>query len=153
MNGYNLYNQTCLVTCPLGFVGLNKICTACTNNCSSCSGSTSNCLSCLSGNYLVNSSSPSCSPTCPTGLYPNNSTQSCTGCTSPCSFCSGDAQNCTACLTGLLQNNQCVSNCSLGYYLSGNSCPPCNSNCTQCTSPLICQSCIGGLVLSGASCV
>ena len=103
-NGFNLFNQTCSVDCPSGFIGLNKICVPCTNNCSKCSGSTSFCLACISGNYLYNTTFPTCSPTCPIGLYPNNLTQSCTGCVSPCSTCSGFANNCTSCITGLLQN-------------------------------------------------
>lgn len=153
-NGYNLFNQTCSVNCPLGFIGLNKICQPCTNSCASCSGSTSNCLTCVSGTYLYNSSTPSCSSTCPTNLYPNNLTQTCTGCTSPCTFCSGFASNCTSCTSGLLlQSGQCVSNCSVGYFPFGSSCVPCNSTCTACTSQSICLSCSSPYVLSGTTCV
>lgn len=152
-NGYNLFNQTCSVSCPLGYIGINKICTACTNNCSACSGSTSFCLSCSLGTYLYNTSSPSCSSTCPFGLYPNNSTQSCTGCVSPCSTCFGMANNCTSCTSGLLQSNQCVTNCSIGFYVLGSSCVACNSNCTQCSSAAICTGCLSPLVLLGSSCV
>lgn len=104
-NGFYLFNQTCSGVCPLGFVGLNKICTPCTNNCSKCSGSPSFCLSCNLGTYLYNTSSPTCSSSCPFGLYPNNATQSCTGCTSNCSTCFGFSSNCTSCISGLLQNN------------------------------------------------
>lgn len=152
-NGFYLFNQTCSNSCPQGFVGLNKYCVACTNNCSTCLSSTSYCLSCIAGNYLYNSSSPTCSTSCPVGLFQNNVTQTCTGCISPCSFCSIMASNCTSCITGLLLNYQCVSNCSIGYFQSGSICYSCNNNCTSCNSLQICTSCISSLVLSGQSCV
>lgn len=102
---------------------------------------------------MYNSSSPSCSSTCPTGLWPNPTTQTCTGCSAPCQFCNITSNNCTSCLSGYFQANQCVPSCSVGYYLLGSICFGCNSTCTACTSALICSSCSYGFYLSGSSCV
>lgn len=63
---------TCNLTCPSGYLGLNKTCQRCTYPCDTCSLTLTNCMTCVVNYYLYNSSSPSCISNCTTvGLYPN----------------------------------------------------------------------------------
>ena len=54
----------------------------------------------------------------------------------------------------LFQENQCVKQCSLGFYEIGNMCGRCDSNCRSCDiSPLLCTSCSENMYLFNNRCV
>jgi len=109
-NNTFLLTNTCLVSCPSGYVGISALCQACTNNCKTCTGGTNICLTCVTGTYYL-SSAQSCVTACPLGLFLDALTQSCVGCSVSCLTCSGSASTCTACNSTLLLNGQCLANC------------------------------------------
>ena len=115
LSGFFLLDSSCINPCDVGYLGVNRICQPCTNNCESCSLMVDNCLTCLPDFYFVSSTSD-CVDTCPTGLYPNNISYTCTPCTAPCDTCSGLSTNCTSCLTDFLYDFDCVPECPDGFY-------------------------------------
>lgn len=154
VTGYFLYNQTCVDNCPTHYVGLGRNCVPCTNNCATCVGSTSICSSCVSGFYLYQTTSPSCVNPCPSSLFMNNGTGTCTGCSSICLTCGNYSDQCLSCPSGAyLQGTNCRSNCSLGFYALGSVCTACHSNCSACSSALICSACAPDFYLYLSTCL
>lgn len=85
----------------------------------------------------------------------NSSAKVCNAtCFSGCLNCFGPALNqCLSCSSSLvLQAGQCVSNCSVGYYQSNNSCLPCPSQCASCINAIYCTSCSSGFFLNFIFC-
>ncbi|KAL4486853.1 hypothetical protein ABPG72_009617 [Tetrahymena utriculariae] len=88
-----------------------------------------------------------CVDQCPDNLYPNQN-NICIWCYNQnCKQCDPkNPQNCTSCflqeqnINFLLQESQCVSICSKGYYQQQNNCLPCKSGCLRCTEDE-CQEC------------
>ena len=154
-SGFFLFNSSCSNTCPSAhYVPLDKQCQPCVGNCLTCSGTTSHCLSCNNGTYLY-APSATCDTTCPDGLFGNLTSGECGGCESPCSVCSVTTSNCTSCVSGkFFLTNQCLDACPAeGYYALGSNCEQCHSNCTVCSSALVCSACATNFFLTLSSCL
>lgn len=147
-----LYGTTCMVVCPLGYVGIGITCRICTNNCKTCLGGTNVCLNCITGTYFINSTQ-SCVDKCPNGLFLEDISQTCVGCSSNCLTCSGSANTCTACNSSLLLNGQCLPNCPSGMYPQTGTCQNCPTNCSTCTAAANCTGCTGANYLFNGECI
>ena len=60
-----------------------------------------------------------------------------------CSFFSDPVCNIGDCDREFCWNNSCI-HCDDGYYIDDNSCFECPTNCTRCTGPTDCSSCVQG---------
>jgi hypothetical protein len=127
--------STCTQACPTGQF-LSGSCSATSNpTCQACS-------SCNASQFVATP----CSPT---------SNTVCAACQSQCATCRNDA-SCQTCAGSLvLQNSNCVSNCTSGFFVDGsNTCQPCATGCAVCTGPSTasCVKCPGSefLLASGA---
>ena len=92
-------------------------------------------------NYYIKENTYECIPELEEGYYiSNNLTGLISKCHFNCKTCSKNYtefnNNCDLCIndTFYLQEGNCVSNCSIGYYLEGNICKKCHNNCLECTS-------------------
>lgn len=152
-NNTNLYNSTCISTCPSGYVGISSVCQLCTSNCKTCSGGPNICLSCISGTYYI-SSSQSCVTNCTTNLFIDYVSQSCVGCNSTCNTCINSSTTCTSCTSpAVLYNYQCLTVCPNQMYSLGGICTLCPSNCTGCNSFSNCSGCSGTYILYNGQCI
>ncbi|EAR92882.2 transmembrane protein, putative (macronuclear) [Tetrahymena thermophila SB210] len=119
----------------------NSTCQQCDSRCSSCYGPNVNqCYSCTAGNYLLNNSCLTSSQCLALGGYYTDDLKQ---------LCSSCYPLCKSCLTSNQQ--QCLS-CISGYFLSNNSCIPCDPSCLTCgTSSTSCLSCFSGYFLNQAT--
>jgi hypothetical protein len=92
-------------------------------------------------NYYIKENTNECISSFENGFYiSNNNTGLVSKCHSKCRTCSKNhteiSTNCDTCLYGnyLLQEGNCVPNCSFGYYQEGNQCKKCYKNCLLCNS-------------------
>ncbi|KAL4462134.1 hypothetical protein ABPG72_011600 [Tetrahymena utriculariae] len=117
------------------------------------------CLNC-SGQYLLQEkkynffkNTSLCVLACSSNYYLDD--KSCKQCDQPCASCQNTSKQCLSCISSLLlQNNQCVSKCDDGSYVSLDlACIKCDEKCTSCTSKDICQSCSQYSLLQDNSCV
>ncbi|CAG9330189.1 unnamed protein product [Blepharisma stoltei] len=164
-NNSALIGTTCV--CNTGyFYSSNTVCSACQNNCQSCSGSSSNCLTCIDSVHM--SAAPSCA--CPANSslngnicqcnpgYNYNSSKTCSACNSNCATCDTNPNTCDTCIDPIhmsaapacqcptystLTTGSCV--CNPGYYYSSaTTCSPisqCPPQCAQCSSNNFCTAC------------
>lgn len=144
ISGY-IFSQSmgsCLSYCPSGQYISSSFCFSCQANCLSCTSS-SNCQRCLSSFYLY-AASNTCVSNCSMvniSYYGDSINSICTLCISPCLTCTSIV-DCTSCITGVLYETRCISNCPVGYYSLGAACLPCSSNCLACAGvPGNCTSC------------
>lgn len=106
------------------------------------------CLLCVGADMYPSGTSCVCDP----GFY-NSAPTVCSACAVNCSTCIGTSTYCTSCdatLSLVLSGNICV--CMSGYFNNGTGCQACNqtlTNCLQCTSSNICQSCSAGSPING----
>jgi len=106
---------TC-TSCDVGYTlsadGLS--CTGgCISLCSSCTDSTT-CSACQSSAYLT--ASLICVTLCPIGFWGSTVDNKCYTCDSSCYTCDTSSTYCTACDSGAnLVNNQCITQCAVGY--------------------------------------
>lgn len=126
-NGYNLFDNQCLINCPIGMFPLNNQCISCPDKCQSCNSIS--CFSCKSA-FLF---SGTCLDSCPLGTY--LSFETCINCQDHCSNC-----NNTFCIT-----------CDTGYYLSNGTCGKCIENCESCENGL-CGKCFENFTLADGKC-
>jgi len=110
-----LFSSSCLNSCPDFFYPdtTSGSCLSCVSPCHKCSSLTL-CLSCLDSSlFLVNST--------------------CVGCLSPCLTCATSRNNCTSCdilsSFSIFHNNQCLSACPSGTYISAFRCVACVIPC------------------------
>ena len=149
--GTNLYQNTCVSTCPVGTtINLSSVCYACDNTCLTCAGAVTTCTSCLTGAVLSNSA---CLPECPSGYTTTDSSDgACVACVG-CLTCLSSTSYCTSCVTGLILNlNQCITICPSGYtniVTNPTTCTQCSSNCAECLNTITyCIACPSGQVLN-----
>jgi proprotein convertase subtilisin/kexin type 5 len=111
----NLYQTSCLSTCPTGYTSIAQVCVACLSPCASCSTSQSTCLSCLStSNLFLTGTSCVVAANCPTSTYANLTNNVCTLCVPPCLTCTS-ASVCLTCIADYnLEGTLCKSNCLSG---------------------------------------
>ena len=69
--GYFLWNNTCVLNCPMGMFGMDSVCISCSVGCASCFGRENNCTSCLGSKILYKSS---CVDSIPINLWYNTVT-------------------------------------------------------------------------------
>lgn len=116
--GSNLYNGSCINSCPPGYYILNQICSLCLSPCLSCVNLATNCLSCVTGlNPMVYFINNQCviGTLCPSGTYPNSTQGLCITCTNPCNTCV-DNSFCLTCVNNYyLISNTCILSCPLEY--------------------------------------
>jgi len=161
---FKLFDEDCVATCPDRTFeeesSGKQVCTLCEGKCAECS-SNSVCTRCSKGYFLKDSDCViDCNANQNLSLnergffydYSVANSAKCTQCGLDCKTCSS-ATNCSVCFTNLLiQNGNCVSECSSGYYPSGNNCLPClESNCSSCPSNL-CETCNSGYALKDNNC-
>ena len=136
----NLYNSTCIATCPAGTYANNSVCLPCVTQCATCSNST-HCLTCNTASsslypYFYNSF---CFNNCPQNFYVST-LFICTICDTNCQTCVTSAITCTSCVVSgvvpYLFNSKCVSTCGAGYAPISNVCIRCSSPCDSCTGTL-----------------
>ncbi|XP_024081815.1 furin-like protease 2 isoform X2 [Cimex lectularius] len=94
----NILNNTCVVSCGLGYFTDSGWCQKCAKNCAECQGDQADqCLSCDSG-YKVTPTG-TCVQDCPSDTYTTN--WGCIKCHHFCSSCSGEGPYaCTSCIPG-----------------------------------------------------
>ena len=143
-NGLNLFNNTCVNTCPSGFFADNGNCSACGNFCLECKNH--QCTNCSQG-YLYNGL---CQNTC-SGLITGNN---CYDCDSNCLACSINTFNCTACMSSdVFYENKCYSQCPNHTFQVNQNCFDCASNCFNCLNSNSCLECESGYYLYNKSCI
>lgn len=120
-------SNTC--KCLDGFYHTTGGCSKCTDGCQDCIGLV--CSKCYDGYYL-------------------NDLSSCTLCSELCQTC--DKTGCTTCVTNAVKSlSQC--SCPVGYYVIQNTCLPCISPCTECSSTSACSKCEISYYLANSVCV
>ncbi|CAD8050784.1 unnamed protein product [Paramecium sonneborni] len=136
--GYLLYSQFCVLSCPTFTYKVANNCILCNSICRTCFGSSANeCYTCID-NYLLNGNT--CTQTCPI-LYDYQTSKCLSTCGTKLEVT--DTKSCvTTCPIGYLNCNQkCLSVLPEGYYSDGVQCQKCNTKCSKCTSPTVCQAC------------
>ncbi|CAD8107684.1 unnamed protein product [Paramecium sonneborni] len=141
-------------------------CPNCSTVCKTCTSSSTQCTSCNDGYYLSGTSCPACQSPCSkcittnsnctdcvNGFYLSGST--CVSCSKPCAQCTSSPTNCTVCVDTA---NQSIPNCDCiqpNKYMDTITymCNNCVSPCQNCSSAIICDSCVNGYVLSGHTCL
>ena len=104
------------------------VCSECPYPCRTCTPQ-GKCESCLSGFYFFFGK---CNRACPGGSIP------------------GDGV--CKCLSGLIANGYCVTNCQPGHTSINGQCLPCNPNCAQCSGTVnTCTHCISGYSLDNST--
>ncbi|CAG9330192.1 unnamed protein product [Blepharisma stoltei] len=169
-NNSALIGTTCV--CNAGyFYSSNTVCSACQNNCQSCSGSSTNCLICIDSVHM--SAAPLCA--CPANSslngnacqcnpgYNYNSSKTCSAaCSSNCATCGTNPNSCNTCTDPVHMSAaptcQCpaystltagICVCNPGYYYSSASCSQCSWQCATCgTDPNTCNTCIDTIHMS-----
>ncbi|EAR96176.2 REJ domain protein (macronuclear) [Tetrahymena thermophila SB210] len=112
--------------CLTGYYYTGNSCAPCDNTCNSCSGpGKDQCTICQSNQYISENLNNYCDPNCDLtqGQFIDQSNPDqkyCKKCVSNCKTCS-NYTNCTTCMDY--------------YYVSGNTCSPCDNSCKQCSGP------------------
>jgi hypothetical protein len=96
-----LLHGLCLGSCPLGYLPLRGLCTACPENCNKCDASA--CLEC--GSAFLHASK--CVTACPPAFFPVLTPNTCAECKQPCLNCL-DLNVCTSCRAGVLFGTECL---------------------------------------------
>lgn len=151
IGGFVFHQGICLLECPRGTFLDSTHCSPCDSKCETCSGSSVYCLSCTAP-YLLVLSSMSCTDTCPNSTFAVGGL--CQVCQYPCLECVSQGE-CLSCLSGTLNEGNCLSSCPSGMFSGVNStCEPCQSPCTQCESEATsCRQCESGYFLFGEQCL
>lgn len=138
---YVWYRGSCLSSCPTGtYMNLEgTLCSICPTGCSTCTSGV-NCLTCVTSssasavNYIY--SNGMCVLACSNTNISYNPALGCsiTVCAANCLTCFGSSTSqCSSCASAYyLQNNNCVSQCSAGFYRESPVsfvCLPCPSSC------------------------
>ena len=121
-------------------------------NCATCQNETTLCTSCNPNTYLFQLNN-SCVSSCGNGLYVDAVTQTCVYCTAPCKTCSSTSTTCLSCLTGVLYNYQCPTNCPSQYFNQSGVCQQCPNSCSFCTSLTNCINCANNYFQYNGYCV
>lgn len=143
-----------MANCIAGFVGVAKVCVACTNNCKTCTNLQSNCTTCVpNASPAVFLNNYQCVSTCPDYTYPRLTDNTCAGCVGNCETCTS-ASICLTCLAGsfldadndiVANGGACVSQCDFGYLGVNRICVRCTYPCDGCSQSLaVCTSCRNG---------
>lgn len=121
-DGYNFYQNACLVSCLPGLVAVEGRCSSCQAHslahCLECIPTA--CTRCITGFFL---SQGACRTSCPNGRYPARSSTggACQLCVSPCVSCS-TLLACESCDYSakakyhFAPGKRCLVNCPLGYF-------------------------------------
>ncbi|EAR96186.2 REJ domain protein (macronuclear) [Tetrahymena thermophila SB210] len=123
--------QTCIKSnscqkCLTSYYYTGRFCFPCDNTCYSCSGPAKNqCIKCQNNYYISEKLNNYCDPNCDLTSgqfidYSNPDQKYCKNCISNCKSCNNN----TSCTT-------CIDN----YYVSENTCSPCDNSCKQCLGP------------------
>lgn len=109
----NLYQETCIDSCPAKTTSVVNVCEPCQSPCETCSGLVTNCLTCDKTDGRVVLFQNQCYDKCPEGFATNYDTLQCTGCLPGCALCNLDDTNiCLECSPPLgLFEGQCRGSC------------------------------------------
>ena len=146
------FRGRCRARCPKNisvYVRDDGMCSACSDNCKTCSGQPSLCASCR-GPMKLDMLDSSCKETCPSGTTVDMG-KTCEPCHSTCATCSDtDVDYCLTCQPGLKfnpQDNTCMTQCPTGTaqvneYSGVERCEICAEGCLECAgSPDYCNKC------------
>ena len=107
----------------------------CNSKCFDCTGpSILECSSCKGMKYIDNKGI--CSEHCIEGQIYDKTQGKCISCSIECKTCEGTYNHCTECASNyvyLAELNQCLDNCSIGYYEYERNCFKCSEQCYSCT--------------------
>ncbi|EAR96182.2 REJ domain protein (macronuclear) [Tetrahymena thermophila SB210] len=119
-------NSNSCQKCLTSYYYTGSSCAPCDNTCYSCSGPAKNqCIKCQNNYYISEKLNNYCDPNCDLTSgqfidYSNPDQKYCKNCISNCKSCNNN----TSCTT-------CIDN----YYVSGNTCSPCDNSCKYCQGP------------------
>ncbi|KCV69789.1 TKL protein kinase [Fonticula alba] len=126
----------CLAACPAGAYGTDESRQPCDVTCGTCTGgSPDQCTTCAGGLDFVDAGSGvgACTSTCPEGQYREEGSGTCVACDAACAACNGPSDtDCWRCHGTVLQDGQCVQECSPGHVAAGGRCLRCHVSCDQC---------------------
>ncbi|EAR96178.2 surface protein (macronuclear) [Tetrahymena thermophila SB210] len=125
-NCKNCINNTSCTTCIDSYYPSGSSCAPCDNTCYSCSGPGKNqCTKCQNNYYISEKLNNYCDPNCDLtqGQFIDSSNPN----QKYCRKCINNCNNCT--------NNTSCTKCIDSYYISGNTCAPCDNTCYSCTGP------------------
>ena len=152
-SGTFLLSHTCVKNCPTGTFGAQNMCLNCIENCSNCSAEDS-CNQCSDHHYLLSSSPPACTETCPATYFRNSGTRMCQKCLSNCEKCDSSTI-CHNCKKGFFYHasqRSCVRLCPEGYFTSDKTCALCQFPCSTCSGSAVnCSSCSNRMALNQTS--
>ncbi|EAR96177.2 REJ domain protein (macronuclear) [Tetrahymena thermophila SB210] len=119
-------NSNSCQTCLTSYYYTGNSCAPCDNTCYSCSGSGKNqCIKCQNNYYISEKLNNYCDPNCDLAqgqfIDQSNPNQK---------YCKNCISNCKSCI-----NNTSCTTCIDNYYVSGNTCSPCDNSCKQCLGP------------------
>jgi len=124
-----------------------RYCKGCQDSCLQCN-SAGACLQCLSTYQLTTDGKCVCG----SGKFTNINGE-CTSCISQTCVTCKNATVCLTCAAGyLLQQNECISSCSEGFYRNGSQCLSCSSGCSLCNVAGSCVACNVDLSLFNGKC-
>ena len=151
-SGANLYDNTCIASCPDGYYANNQLheCLPCNSTCANCVTSPYICTSCPAGTFLDGNE---CVSLCPDATFVSGT--SCAVCSQPCYNCNGTSTTCTSCTSGFLYDSVCYPTCPAGSVQADiHSCATCDPNCATCSvTTTRCTSCPVGLLLYNEQCI
>lgn len=137
-----LEGQTCVTTCPDGYIESGAACIKCSTPdiCKKCSTTKLDvCTQCYNDKFLLNGN---CADTCPDEFYAN--VDVCTKCGTGCKSCL-DNFTCSKCNSNyMLKGTTCVTDCGSGFVNVDGLCTVCSTTfCDKCDAyePNKCNSC------------
>ena len=132
LNHYYVSNETVLLSNNNYYKDVFLLCNS---NCFDCIGASKlDCSSCKGIKFI--DSKGICSENCIEGELYDKTQGKCMPCSIECKTCEGAYNNCTECASNyvyLSDTNQCLDNCSVGYYEYEKNCLKCSDQCYDCT--------------------
>uniref|UniRef100_A0A674NA07 Proprotein convertase subtilisin/kexin type 5b n=1 Tax=Takifugu rubripes TaxID=31033 RepID=A0A674NA07_TAKRU len=159
-----LLNSTCVLSCPVGYYGVDRDereCERCHFSCQSCTGRHSvQCDTCKSGFFRQGSSCVEHCSERSADHFGNTITLVCETCDPSCNQCWGRGnKKCLSCRKDFVlvkKRGQCLQSCPTGFFLVERSrtCHKCHPTCKTCSDggALFCQSCYDGFTYSSGIC-
>ena len=142
---YTFPPYQCVDNCNIGFIPINKICTACDSSCNDCIEIPTKCTLCVEGLNLFNRT---CIETCPAGYY--SSENVCFTCDNSCETCACTRSFCTSCSSNSLYldptQGTCLSTCILPKYMFNHTCLATCPDFYYADPYRYCQSCAEGCI-------
>ncbi|ELP89531.1 hypothetical protein EIN_218430 [Entamoeba invadens IP1] len=148
-------DKTCKPNCPEAYFAKDKVCTACVNDCKTCTEETK-CAVCKDDALIVEDTKKCVKGNCPEMYFKDNEEKICKRCTDGCKVCSNatDCQECVA--PKMLEEGtmRCVEKCGDGFFnVDNKKCDMCMDNCMTCAAKEKCDKCKENYFMSEDKCV